>query len=283
MLNLPAASGRFDTRDLTPHIGSEISGLDLTRSLTQTTLAALLQQLDTRGVVVVRGQRLTADQFVAFSASLGTLHANPSAHGMPRSHVGGSRHWQSDGAHLRTPHRATLLYAVEIAEKEAEKEAARDGAAAGDTVFASTSAACDALEPALRQQLRAMRAIHLPLGTRKKRAAPFYLDSALTQGFQRRVEHPVVRAHPHTGRQCLYVNPASTSHIRGMNDTDSDVLLAQLYQHITRAEFVYHHAWQAGDLVLWDNCSTQHRTECDDILPQQRLMYRTIITGHATR
>ncbi len=283
----------LNARDLTPHLGVEVTGLEVTGGLTQSTVTALLRALDTRGVVVLRGQQLTLDQFMAVSHRLGplflqsqqfsarpehpalTLLTNIVENGQPKGNADSGRQWQSDGAHLKTPVRATLFYAVEIP--------AKDGASLGDTLFASTSAAYDALEPALQTQLRGMRAAHNAGTGRKGSSTPFYMDAGLTQIFKRGMEHPLARTHPATGRKCLYVNQRYTSRISGMNDRDSDELLAQLYRHIERPEFVYRHQWQTGDLVLCDNCSTQHRTQRDYELPMRRLLYRTMLKSSASR
>jgi taurine dioxygenase len=253
---------------------------------------AMLHLLDTRGLLIVRKQRLDAASFQAFSRSLGELsehaldkfampgfselmvHSNIIENGEPIGRADTGERWRIDGAHLKTPYRATAIYAVEIP--------AKDGVTLGDTWFASTSAAYDALEPALRQQLQGMRAIHMHGAGRKKRSAPYFPDSGLTQTFRRGVEHPMVRTHPQTGRKCLYVNPLTTSHICGMNEHDSSALLDQLYHHMARPEFVYRHQWQAGDLVVWDNCMTQNRTANDYELPLRRLIYRVQVKSAST-
>ncbi len=283
----------LNLRDLTPHIGVEVSGVDLTRGISNAMAAELLRALDTRGVVILRGQQLTLAHFIAFSRNLGTLELNTQQqfshadfpelttvsniieNGEPIGVPDSGRVWQSSGAHLKTPYRATVQYAVEVPMN--------DGVPLGDTSFASTSAAYEALEPALRQQIQGIQAVHIHGKNRKKRSTSFWLDSGLTQGFHGGVHHPVVRAHPITGQKCLYVNRASTSFIRGMHDQYSAGLLDQLYQHMARAEFIYRHQWQVGDVVLWDNCSTQHCSERDYELPQRRLIYSTLLKGMAAR
>jgi taurine dioxygenase len=95
------------------------------------------------------------------------------------------------------------------------------------------------------------------------------------------VETPVVRTHPVTQRKGLFVNEAHTSHIVGMSREESEKLLSQLYQHITKPEFIYTHTWQAGDLLLWDNAAVQHKATFDYDLPLRRLMYRTTVRGTA--
>ena len=72
------------------------------------------------------------------------------------------------------------------------------------------------------------------------------------------VDHPIVRRHPVNGRPCLYVTEGHTSAIVGLSPEDSDALLATLSEHVTRPEFQYRHHWQAGDMVIWDNCAVQH-------------------------
>ncbi len=247
-------------------------------------VTVMLHLLDTRGLVIVRSQALTPQTFVLLSRNLGELsdhaldkfsmrgipelmiHSNIIENGEPIGLADGGQRWRSDGAHLKAPYRYTLLHAVEIPIK--------DGIPLGDTWFASTAAAYDALDPALRQQLQGMRAIHMHGAGRKKRSTPYFPDSGLTQTFRRGVEHPVARTHPHSGRKCLYVNPLTTSHIHGMNQHDSSALLDQLYEHMAQPEFVYRHQWQVGDLVIWDNCLTQNRSANDYELPLRRLIYR---------
>jgi taurine dioxygenase len=91
-------------------------------------------------------------------------------------------------------------------------------------------------------------------------------------------EMDVIRTHPVTGRQGLFINEGHTSHLTGMSRQDSDARLAKLYAHIVQPAFIYTHHWQAGDLLMWDNIALQHKASFDyDPLP--RLMYRTTVRG----
>lgn len=278
----------FAATELTPLYGVKFTGLDVSQPLARSAAAELLRALDTQGVVVLRGQKLSAKVFMAFARSLGepvahplNVHARP---GMPELMVhtnitengnaigysGTERQWRMEGAQFAEPYRASLAYAVEIP--------VRDGTSLGDTQFCNTAAAYDALDPALRRQLIGLRAVH-PYGAgRKRRATPYFADSGLTQIFKRGVEHLIVRTHPRTRRKCLYVSQGSTSHICGMNDRDSANLLAQLYRHLAQPQFVYQHQWKVGDVVLWDNAVIQYRT-ADDYEPLRRLHYRTQLKG----
>lgn len=251
--------------------------------------AALLKLLDTRGVLVLRGQTLTPAQFIAFACALGelasdarnafgvpefpqlTLHSNLLEDGVPVGYHDAGRHWRMDGAQRKLPYRATLMYAAQVPGDHERKF--------GDTEFADTAAAFDALDPALQGQINGMRAMHPHGAGRKWRTRPYFPDSGMTRIFHGGEEHPVIRTHPHTGRKSLYVSRGGTSHIIGMNEQDSEALLDQLYRHIERNEFIHRHVWQTGDLLLWDNAFVQHRSADDYALPLTRLAYRTQLKG----
>lgn len=279
----------LNVRQLTPHAGAEVNGVNCTHPLPASIADELLRLLHTHGVLLLRGQTLTNTSFIAFARALGPLAPHPyphlahpefpelilntndadSAHpaGVPES----GRYWQSDGAHLKTPHRLTVQYAVEIPLK--------DGVPLGDTLFAHTGAAYDALPADTRQQLHGMRAQHTGGAAHKWRTTPYFADAGMTRIFRSGFEHPVVRPHPVTRRQCLFVAPASASSIRGMQDRDSRELLAQLHRHLENPAFQYRHAWQEGDVLLWDNCSMMHRVENNYEPPLRRVLYRAMVKG----
>ena len=76
------------------------------------------------------------------------------------------------------------------------------------------------------------------------------------------VIHPLVRVHPDTGRRSLYLSRLMTRDIVGMDPTESDELLAFLFDHCEAPEFVHAHRWTPGDLVIWDNrCVNHARTD----------------------
>jgi taurine dioxygenase len=64
--------------------------------------------------------------------------------------------------------------------------------------------------------------------------------------------------HPETGRIALFVSPGYTVGIEGMDDAQAGALLAELFEHQKRPEFVYRHRWSAGMLVVWDNRRLVH-------------------------
>jgi taurine dioxygenase len=93
------------------------------------------------------------------------------------------------------------------------------------------------------------------------------------------VRHPVVRTHPKTGRKCLYVMRDDCTAIEGIASEEAEALICALADHIVKPQFIYRHHWRRGDLLMWDNCTVQHRAIQDYDLPQRRKMHRTTMGG----
>ena len=279
----------LNATNLTPKIGVEIEGADLAGALDDTTMNEILTLLNHNGVAVMRGQKLGIEQFMGFGRRIGPLavhslrqfskpgfpelmvNSNIIEDGKPVGLADGGQHWHTDGAYLEKPYRATILYAVEIPIEH--------GVALGDTMFASTSAAYDALTPDMKDRLSTRRGVHCHGVARAKKAKSLALDAEQQAVLSNSVEHPAIRTHPYTGRKCLYVNPGSTLRLTDTDEDESDRLLATLFEHVSQPQFIYRHKWRAGDVVMWDNCSTQHCAVGDYQLPLRRLLYRTIVQG----
>ncbi len=275
-------------------LGAEILGVDLSRDLDDTEFREIVDRFHEHEVVFFRNQQLTPDQHVAFSRRFGELEhhvrkdccrpgfpelfvvSNILENGQPIGSQDAGLFWHSDLCYLKEPSRASLFYAREVPLDAQRKPV-------GDTMFASGSAAYDALPEAEKRRLAGLKAVN-------SYAKGYYRDrksgarKPLTEEQKMRtpdVEHPVVRTHPYTGKKCLFVNEGYTASIVGMSTEESDVLLARLVEHSTRPEFVYRHQWRVGDFLMWDNCSTQHRAVMDYALPQRRLMERATLCGSA--
>ena len=156
-----------------------------------------------------------------------------------------------------------------------------NGEPRGDTMFSSMTAAYEALPDGTKRKLGGRLAVNSYVHGyyRDRKSGPRRALSPEQMSQTPDVAHPVVRVHPETGRKCLFVNEGYTTRILDMDETESDALLAELFAHVKRPEFVYRHQWQVGDFLVWDNCSTQHRAVPDYALPQRRLMERTTLTG----
>ena len=91
--------------------------------------------------------------------------------------------------------------------------------------------------------------------------------------------HPLVRTHPESGREALYLGRRLNCYIMGLALGESETLLDQLWTHATQAKFMYEHVWQVGDLVMWDNrCALHRRDAFDDTA--RRIMHRTQLKGN---
>jgi taurine dioxygenase len=286
-------------------LGAEISGVDLSQPLSDELFADVAKVFFDHEVVVFRGQKLTPEQQVAFTRRFGELehHVRRESclpgfpqilivsnvldeHGRAIGAQDAGRFWHSDLSYKREPSLLSALYALEVPVK--------DGRVLGDTGFASATAAYDALPEATKQCLQGLRNVHSYRYYRAKNARAQAQEAAA--GVRVVQEHtpseaqlatvpdvdvPVVRTHPVTGRKALFVNEAHTSRIVGLPPAKADRLLRELCEHVVRPEFRYTHRWQAGDLLMWDNCAVQHKATFDYALPLRRLMHRTTVRGAA--
>jgi taurine dioxygenase len=266
-------------------LGAEIRGVNLGEPIADATFAEIERAYNEYGVIFFREQQITPPQQVAFTRRFGEIEfnifgerwsvprnpeivvvSNVTEDGRPIGVRRAGENWHSDMCYTARPPRGTILYALEIPDLH--------GLSLGDTEFASAAAAWDALPEQLRRRIEGRRAIFD--FTRRKRAFP------PTQAEIDRyppVTHPIVRAHPFTGRKCLYVMRDDCVGIEGMGPEVAEALIAALADHIVKPAFVYRHQWRAGDLLLWDNCTVQHRAIQDYDLPQRRLMHRTTMGG----
>jgi len=139
-------------------------------------------------------------------------------------------------------------------------------------------AAYENLPAEMKSAIGELRAVHtsLRLAERNNQAQS---DGLPIREVPPPVEHPVVRTHPETGRKAIFVNPYFTSHIAGVGAERSRQLLDTLQAEATKAENIYRHRWQPGDVVMWDNRCTMHYAvyDYDDSMP--RLMHRTAAAG----
>jgi taurine dioxygenase len=272
-------------------LGAEITGLDLAEPLSDDTFRAAEDVLHDRGVVVFRDQQLTEEQHVAFSRRFGELEIHvakqylkpgypeilvvsnviANAHNIGLQDAG--QYWHSDLSYVENPSRCSLLYALEVP--------VRDGRVLGQTLFASAVHAYETLPVPLKVRLEGARAVHR-YADRYKQQQETTGREPLSEEQLRNVpdvSHLVIRSHPLTGRKVLFVNEGFTAYIEGMTQTESDLLLRDLFAHIVRPEALYAHHWRQGDLLMWDNCLVQHRAVSDYALPLRRLMHRTTVAG----
>jgi taurine dioxygenase len=270
-------------------LGAEIRGVDLSRPLDDATFAAIEDAYDNHGVIYFRDQHLTPPRQVAFTKRFGEIEFNIfgerwSVPGSPEIVVVSNitednrpvgirragENWHSDMCYSARPPRGTMLYAIEIP--------VLDGLVLGDTEFASAQAAYQALPDSIRERIDGRQAVFDFTG--RKRAFP---PSPSEIERNPPVRHPIVRTHPRTGRKCLYVMRDDCTGIDGMEQPEAEAMIAALADHIVKPAFIYRHQWRPGDLLMWDNCTVQHRAVQDYDLPQRRLMHRTTMGGSVPR
>ena len=151
-----------------------------------------------------------------------------------------------------------MLFAVEIPVLH--------GLTLGDTAFANAAAAWDDLPDSMKCSIDDLNGVFDFRG--RKRSSPV---SAADAAQYPPVQHPIVRTHPHTGRKSLCVVRDDCTGIVGMDSAEAEALIGALADHIVRPDFIYQHRWREGDVVIWDNCTVQHRAIIDYDLPQRRL------------
>ena len=271
---LPRSDALIQVTPLSPVIGAEVSGLDLAEPLEPDVVDALRSALTSHLVLFFREQPISQAQHIAFGRCFGTLHIHPAApkdaehpeilvvHGDDQvSFVAGSV-WHSDVSCDTEPPMGSILRVEQVPD------------VGGDTLFANMYAAFEALSPPMRRLLSGLTAIHE--GERYYRDR--YGSATLRDASYPVAEHPVVRTHPITGRQALYVNEGFTTRIKDLPLAESDVLLAFLFKHLAQPQFHCRFHWRAHSMAFWDNRCTQHLAIWD-YWPQTRHAYRVTVQG----
>lgn len=257
---------------ITPIIGAEIGGVDLSQPLSNEQLAEIRRAFLENHVVVFRDQHLTVDEHKAFGRLFGELRALPvedidgddpelvviRANAQSR-YVAGET-WHTDGTADLAPSMGSMLYV---------KETPAIGTG-GDTLFANMHLALEMLSPTMQQFLGELTAIHDGAIPWKGYEVPANLPKN---------EHPVVVRHPETGRKTLFVNSGFTSHIVQLSGGESQMLLNMLFDLVAREPVLSCRVrWAPNTLVFWDNRCTQHHAVWD-YFPHSRYGERVTILG----
>jgi len=266
-------------RPLSSALGAEILGIDLHDDIDARVFAQIRDAWHQNLVIVLRGQNMSEEDQVRFAEKFGPpavihtkqfvrnhpavmLISNIREDGKPIGALpDGEMHFHTDQCHQERPAMASMLYALEVPR------------AGGNTLFANGYTAYETLPPEIKRRIDGRKALNAydyetaatKRGTRLSQSVPSYA-------------HPVVRTHPPTGRKALYVNRLMTVRIEGLPAQESEDLLAMLFDHQERREFIYEHVWRVGDLVIWDNRCTLH-ARTDFSPDERRLMRRVTILG----
>ncbi len=258
-------------------LGGLVTGIDLSAPLSEKACQEIQQALLQYEVLFFRDQPMTP----ANHAALADLFGSPQLHeaydhvaGYPqitilendRERPSKIEMWHTDMTFRPCPPLGSILHGIVIPEK------------GGDTLFASMSAAFEALSDQMQGFLSGLTAIHdFSFGFKESLAEPGGAARlAEMVAANPPVEHPVVRTHPLSGRKGLFVNSLFTVAIKGMHEKESRALLDFLFQHVTTPEFTCRFNWQPNSVAFWDNRITQHKP-VNDYWPGHRRMQRITI------
>lgn len=273
-----------EIRPIQGRFGAEVIGLDLSSPPSEAEFRRIETAWFDHNFLVFRDLRMTPEQHIAFTARFGPLHIMTPMHfnlpdhpevmvltnleeggkplGIRRAGMG----WHTDGEDKTVPNAGSFLYALRVPEE------------GGDTLFADMYAAYESLPEKTKQLIAGRRArfsridmhhIHYPhlppLSEQEKRERPD-------------VWHPIVRTHPRTGRESLYIGRWARD-IDGMDPANGRKLVEELFEYASQPQFVYRHKWRLHDGVLWDNRCMLHCATAFDESRYQRLMNRTTLEG----
>jgi|TARA_B100000676_G_scaffold295494_1_gene334769 taurine dioxygenase len=259
---------------------AEVTGADLKRDDDEQFAAIKAAHLK-HGVIVIRGQSMTPDDQIRFSRRFGPLAIHVLEDQLLEGHpeillvsnktedgryVGlpdAGRFWHTDQSYEEKPALGSLLFAIEVPA---------DGS--GDTWFCDMTSAYDALTDDMKTRLDGLRGKHIYNHSHEN----FSLNGE-QQDRLPGYDHPLVRTHPETGRKALYLGGKLLKFIVGMDETESVMLLDDLYGHCQDDRFIYKHKWRQGDLVFWDNRCTMHYAQPYDDKRYTRHMHRTTVQG----
>jgi taurine dioxygenase len=259
----------FEATPMTPVIGAEIEGINLGTSLDDQQIKDLHDALLQYQVIFFRDQHMSMDQHKDLGRYFGTLHCHPSIpgpeghpeililHSDEKVHMAASA-WHSDVSCDQVPNLGSILYGKVVPK------------AGGDTCWSSMYAAYDGLSDAMQDFLSGLTGIH--------ESAHVYAKLKGSVENYPTAEHPIIRTHPETGRQSIYVNSIFTTGIKELNKAEERCVLDFLFRHIETPEFQVRFHWQENSVAFWDNRCTQHRATAD-FFPQTRTMQRVTING----
>ena len=240
-----AMTPSYAVRPITPEIGAEVTGFDM-RTASLHDIHDIHDLLTKHGVLFLPGQEnMTVEEHVSFGRdyannlglSLDPGHANlsngsnPEIFELKASQGGVANEWHTDLTFQVRPAKLSILHMIQCPK------------VGGDTMWASLSAAYDALSKPMQDMLDNLTALHDATPHNKPHVTAV---------------HPVIRVHPDTGRKCLYVSEHFTRRIVELEARESDALLAFLTRHVQDPRFNVRYHWSPGTVAIWDNTCTQH-------------------------
>ena len=264
---------------------AEITGVDITRPIDPETWDRINHAFLDHKVLVFRDQPLTPSLFAQFAAQFGALQphitkkyrhpdfeelivmTNLDENGeIDSAKEARGNAWHTDMCYFESPAKATLLHTQQIPD------------VGGDTEFANMTLAFAKMPSHLKSRIEGQLATFRyggitargqeRLSTRNKNRQP--------------VQHPAIRTHPETGKKSVFINPAHTVSIMGLDHEKAWALLNEVFAWCVQSQFQETHEWRMNDTIVWDNRCCWHRTTGDNPLRQPRIFLRTTVRGTPT-
>ena len=275
------------TRPLSPALGVEILGLDVSQPLDGKVRDEILAEFYQHVALLFRGQNMTVEQQNRFTTTFGDIGkrtvgprlrksaddiyttpvmvvSNIKEDGKPLAgaSANGDREmgFHQDTAFHEIPDHVTILYGIEVSTQ------------GGHTMVTNQCAAYDNVPADLKAKLDGCQVLQVYDYQRHT------VDADIDLGGARYYVQPIFITHPVTGRRALYVNRMMSVRIEGMERAESDAILGELFDITEDPSVRYEHIWEVGDLLMWDNfCSIHARTFYPDT--ERRLLRRTTVAG----
>jgi taurine dioxygenase len=280
-----AANSLLSIRRLTPNLGAEVAGVDLSGPMDDELFGALYQAFLRYQVLLFPPQELPPQRQVEFARRFGEVqvhvmnqyHAdgypelyrlsNLDASGKPTGHHPdkGTLAWHTDGSWQRVTGQATIIYGEVMPQS------------GGETHFCDMYGAYERLDASWKARIAGLRAVHNLDFSRTRRHGEDPLTEAQRLA-KPPVDHPVVRTHPETGRKCLYLGDHA-EYILGMPYDQGRALIEQLNALAVHPDLTYEHRWQPRELLVWDNRCVMHRATAYDAATQGRVIRRCTVLG----
>jgi len=268
-------------------LGADVAGFDLAKPLDAAAFRAIEAAWHGHLVLRFRGQQLDDPGLLAFARRFGdldpapvhavgdtdvdpypeiTVMSNIKVDGKPIGNLGHyEAEWHTDMSYNEKTPIGSLLYALEVPP------------AGGDTGFSNLYRAFETLPGELKRAIIGKSCKHDSSRTSVGDLRKGFKDVADPREAPGAV-HPIVRTHPATRRNALFLGRRRNAYIVGLPLAESEDLLNRLWAHASKPEFAWYQQWKVGDLILWDNRCAMHRRDAFDPA-SRRLMHRTQIQG----
>lgn len=276
----------LDICPLSPVMGAEVWGIDLTAPLTDAVRDRLYRAFLDHLLICIRDQSFAdPGAFLEATRHFGTPkiqqlqgYRSPdhpevgvvSSDDIDRSGDGKrivrGTLFHTDESFIAVPPKATILYAAEVPNQ------------GGDTRFVNMQAAYEMLDNTIKEKIDGLKAVHNYAKERNGRKVPAMSPEELAATPP--VEHPIARVHDETGKKVIYVHETMTDSVKGLPPEEGDALLRHLYTHTTENPALqYRHQWRVGDFVMWDDRATLHAATADYDESERRYLYRAMLAG----